>query len=150
MNRNQDPRIALMDFLRAIPINLRIDEYLFIIIMCVGSDAPDDLEDFEPMVQKYLSRSGYAGLGAVICTKAVLEYRLKDILLKLESAEKNIRAIMDMNPEFTQHPLLSMPLKKKQYAQVLDRWRTLLNGPLSDGNIAYFEGNPQDLPPVTA
>lgn len=34
MLNHEDPRTALIDFLKSIPQNLRIDEYLFIILMC--------------------------------------------------------------------------------------------------------------------
>ncbi|AGS29117.1 hypothetical protein SN31241_21440 [Salmonella enterica subsp. enterica serovar Newport str. USMARC-S3124.1] len=42
-----------------------------------------------------------------------------------------------------------MPLKKRQYAQVVERWRALLHGALSAENLAYFEQNPQALSLVT-
>lgn len=149
MLNHEDPRVALTEFLRSIPHSLRIDEYLFIILMCLGEQPPEDLDAFEPIVEKYLSRSGYAGLGAVICTKAVLDRRFSGIMLKLEKAEKSLREITAKKPDFSPHALLSMPLRKRHYAQVLERWRVLLRGALSDENIVYFERNPQALQPVT-
>ncbi|EJK1075752.1 hypothetical protein NKN81_004355 [Salmonella enterica] len=149
MLNHEDPRTALIDFLKSIPQNLRIDEYLFIILMCCGENPPEDLDDFEPIVEKYLSRTGYAGFGAVICTIAILERRLSSVMLKLERAEESLKALSNENADFSQYPLLSMPLKKRQYAQVVERWRVLLRGALSAENLAYFEQNPQALSLVT-
>ncbi|HDP9380940.1 TPA: hypothetical protein P7O97_005454, partial [Escherichia coli] len=116
MLNHEDPRTALIDFLKSIPQNLRIDEYLFIILMCCGENPPEDLDDFEPIVEKYLSRTGYAGFGAVICTIAILERRLSSVMLKLERAEESLKALSNENADFSQYPLPSMPLKKRQYA----------------------------------
>ncbi|ADP12360.1 hypothetical protein LU631_21305 [Erwinia tracheiphila] len=149
MLNHEDPRVALTEFLRSIPHSLRIDEYLFIILMCLGEQPPEDLDAFEPIIEKYLYRTGYAGFGAVICTKTILDRRLSGVMLKLERAEESLRMLTNSNPDFSPHPLLSMPLKKRQYAQVLERWKALSRGALSDENLLYFEQNPQALQPVT-
>lgn len=149
MENYPDPRVALIDFIHSIPKSLRIDECLFIILYFTRQQVPEDLEEFEPIVQKYLSAAQYNGLGAVIGVKALLDRRMKSVLSKLDAAEQNIKGIMKENPDFTQYPLLSMPLKKKQYAQVVERWNALSKGALSDDNIAYFEQIAHSLPPVT-
>lgn len=145
----EDPRIALINFLKGIPQSLRIDEYLFIILMCCGEQPPEELEDFEPIVERYLSRTEYAGFGAVICATAILDRRISGVMLKMERAEESLKILTNENPDFPAHLLLSMPLKKRQYAQVLERWKALLRGALSPENLAYFEQNPQELSPVT-
>jgi len=149
MGNYPDPRVALIDFIHSIPKNLRIDECLFIIIYFISHDVPEDLEEFEPIVQRYLSAKKYNGLGAVIGVKALLDRRMKSILSNLDAAEQNLKEIMEDEPGLTQDPLLRMPLKKKQYAQVVERWNALSKGALSDDNIAYFERIGHSLPPVT-
>lgn len=149
MTTRQDPRIALMDFLKSIPPTLRTDEYLFIIMMCLGERQPQNIENFEAVVDEYLSQTGYVGLGAVVCTRAVIAMRMRNVLLKLETAEKLLKQLTASDPDFPPHLALGAPLKKKQYVQILERWRSLSSGALSDEAIAYFQENPQDLLPVT-
>lgn len=149
MENHPDPRVALIDFIHSIPKNLRIDECLFIILYFTGLEVPEDTDEFEPIVQEYLSASHYKGFGAVIGVKALLDRRMKSALSKLAEAEQNLKGIMEENPDFNQYPLLSIPLRKKQYAQVVERWNALSKGALSDDNIAYFEQIAHSLPPVT-
>jgi len=149
MENHPDPRVALIDFIHSIPKSLRIDECLFIILYFTRHEVPEEIEEFEPIVQEYLSAPHYNGLGAVIGIKALLDRRMKSVLSKLDIAEQNLKGIMEENPNFNQYPLLSMPLRKKQYAQVVDRWNALSKDALSDDNIAYFEHIAHSLQPVT-
>lgn len=145
MVNQEDPRIALMNFLKSLPSSIKIDEYYFIIIMCIGEEPPDDYEEFQAIVERYLSGAGFAGLGAIICCKVILDRRLSRMLGKLNKAEKDLKEITASNPNFSQDPLLSIPLTKRYYAEALKKWNVLLRSALSDENIAYFEQNPDKL-----
>lgn len=145
MSIRQDPRIALIDFLRAIPISIRMDEYVFITLYCLQLNPDDDFRNLESNVHKYLSISGFRGVGAVICARAVITRRMSRALQKINKAELDLKGIEEFQPEFSQRILLGIPLKKKHYSQVVGRWDKLLKNALSDDNIDYYERNPRKL-----
>lgn len=85
---------------------------------------------------------GYTGVGAVICSMAIIDRRLSQAAEKLDQAEVSLKYLISQKPDFTQAGLLALPLRKKHYALALERWKNLKQGVLAEHNLRRFEGNP--------
>lgn len=151
MSENLDPREAIIDFIKGQSASVQEDIYLQILLLVIGEKNIHELPSLSDPVIQYLSRSGYAGLGSVICAKTIIDRHIAGILEKLNFAELALKdLIANSDPDFPQHSLLSIPLKRKYYLQAIDSWKSLVAGPLSENNISYFERNPQELPILKA
>ncbi|OPJ96316.1 hypothetical protein [Serratia marcescens] len=137
-----DPRCVIYDFLKNLPDTIRTEELMFVLLYGTGRAPFDESDNFLPLVEQYLMRPGYPGVGAVICSMAIIDRRLNQSEEKLVKAEVDLKHLIRSYPDFPQVGLLSLPLRKKHYSLALERWNDLKKGPLAEHNLMRYEGNP--------
>ncbi|ADE12172.1 hypothetical protein [Sideroxydans lithotrophicus] len=142
-----DPRSLLISFLEGLPQTIRTEAFLFIIVYAIGTDVPDNREDFESVVRDYLSKSGIRGIGAVICAIAVIDHHFFDVAAKFEAAESMLKELSCSKPDFPQDSLLSIPLRRRHADLALEDWQKLRATKLTARKLQDFEYS-QLMPPL--
>lgn len=136
-----DPRLVIFDFLKNLPDTIRTEELAFILLYGTGHCSPEESDNFISLIEQYLMRPGYRGVGAVICAMAIIDRRFGQSTEKLEKAQWTLKNLSN-DMIFSQDVLSSLPLKKEHYSQAMERWKTLKEGPLAENNIRDYERNP--------
>jgi hypothetical protein len=111
---------------------------LFVVIYAIGIRLPENMDEFESMVRDYLMKPGMPGLGAAICTAAVIDYSFHGLVSNLDRAEVILKMIAQEHPEFPQEPLLSLPMRSRHWVQAIKDWKALRAKKLSHQKLRDF------------
>jgi len=134
-----------MSFLRGLPLTIRTEVFLPVIMYAVRTNPRpvDTIEDFDPIVDRFLSASGSQAIAAVLCTIAVLDFSLEDQQSKLDNAETALSTLTARDPENLafQQSHLSFPMRRKHWEQASVDWLHLRQTKLSLQTLQDFEHN---------
>lgn len=138
---HEDPRAVIYNFLAELPSTIQTEELFFILLYCGRKPSPLKRDEFLTQAEEYLKQPDMAGIGAVLCSMAVIDYRLSNAEHTLIRAERLIKEAMTSHPNLKDMGLLGMPLRRKHYAAALDKWKKLKSSQLSEQGIRDFEEN---------
>lgn len=143
--QHEDPRLYIYSFLESLPTTIRSTE-LICLLLFIKHDfqitGSENESDFLDMTAELLERGGYIGIGTVIFFKTLISRSMNSAIEKMDRAEFNLKMLRQKNPELSNRLLVQKPLQRKHYERAIEKWNTLLSGPLSDANIEYFANNP--------
>jgi hypothetical protein len=136
-----DPRKIIVSFLSGLPQTIKTEVLMFVILYAVGVDMPADKNDFETVVQNYLTTSGIAAIRAVICSAAVIDHVLGGIVSNLDRSEATFKTMLNRYPKNLplQQAALSFPLRKRHWEQTLAEWKLLRSTKLAPRKLQDFE-----------
>ncbi len=142
-----DARQVIYDFLAELPATIKTEELFFLLIYCNRHPSPMDRDSFLAQAEIYLKQPAMAGVGAVLCARAILDFRLASADQTLLKAERLIKNAMTTDPNLPDMGLLGMPLRRLHYAAALDKWKTLRSNQLNEKSIRDFENSLLNPPP---
>jgi hypothetical protein len=136
-----DPRKIIAAFLSGLPVTIRTEALLFVILYAAGIDPPNDKNQFEGTVLNYLTTSGIEAISAVICAAAVIDFSLERFVSKAGFADAAFKKMRDQFPQnpALQQAHLSLPLRQRHWEQALAEWKTLRTTKLTPQKLRDFE-----------
>lgn len=136
---SNDARQVIYNFLAELPDTIKTEELMFLLLYCGRNPSPSEHVKFLEMAGFYLKQPAMAGIGAVLCSRTIIDFRLSDAERMMVRAERLIKEAIATNPDFPEAGLLGMPLRRKHYSAALDKWKKLRENQLSDQSIRDFE-----------
>jgi hypothetical protein len=146
---SDDPRELIFSFLTELPTTIRTEIWMWVVIYAARTGDPSKSDEFESIVRDYLMAPGIEGVGAAICTAAVIDHAIYGMVEKFGRAEAAFKMIADRHPSAaTQKLLLGLPLRQRHLQQASATWKELRAQKLSPRKLQDFEDSQLKPPPA--